>query len=141
MFPGMAKSSQDTQILKTLIENGCDPLAILAKAATGDVVGLGLLSQEEYDEEEIYDGDGLIETLSGADKALLLIPMKTRIEAAKELAGYVYAKKKAGEQGSATKVGGTLFYLPDNNRAPGVPHPAVRIEEPEEDDDVIDVED
>lgn len=113
----MAKTVQNNEVLKTLAEQGCDPIKLLAMAATGDVVGLGLMSQDDLEEEAMFDIDGDVDTASGIDRALYLLPMKTRMDAAKELARYMHAQKRPEEAPPERLPGGTVFLLPDNGRS------------------------
>lgn len=92
-----------------------DPVRLLRMYAEGDVVGLGLLSQEEYDADEVYDLDGNIIEPSGKVKALNLIPPKMRADILKDLLQYLHAKKSKDDAGPVSK-NPVSFYIPANGR-------------------------
>lgn len=109
-------------VLIQLKESGVNPVSLLAMYALGDVVGLGLLSQEEFDEEEVYNEDGFVVQKSGKDKALDLIPPKMRYDAARDLMQYIHVKPTGDPSGGGGD-SGTIFYLPDNGRSDVEPPP------------------
>lgn len=95
---------------------GLDPVEKLARYALGDVVSLGLMTREELEAEAEYDEDGLLVMPSGRDRALNVIPPRIRVDALKELAQYVYAKKVKGEPDFADIEDPIQIYIPDNGR-------------------------
>ena len=119
------------EVIESLRDCGCDPIVELARYALGDVVSLGLMTQEELEAEAEYDIDGNALAPSGRDRALKLIPPKMRMEASKELAQYEYAKIKPSERGSPSDVEGIVFYMPDNQRDPEIQKSVVRINDQE----------
>jgi hypothetical protein len=75
---------------------GVDPIEILALFAKGDVVRLGLMTKEEFEDEGKYDTRlKRWIRLPGRLKALDVIPANERRDSAKELAPYVYPKKQS----------------------------------------------
>ncbi len=112
-------SPQD--LLKELTEaikrGDTDPLIReMAKYAVGDVVALGLMSQEQFDELEEYDEDGNVVRQSGRMRALEMLPAKVRAQVLCDITPYFLAKKGTG----ATNTGGpkpkVTFYIPENGR-------------------------
>lgn len=103
---------------------GCDPFEIMAKAAMGDVVGLGLMTDDELERQEEISciGKTVIHKKGGRDLMRELLPASVRIQAAKELASYIRPKLAAtmflGEDGKPAN-GNVLLYVPDNGRRGG----------------------
>ncbi len=99
---------------------GLDPMLEVIKFAKGDVVGLGLMTQEEFDAEEEYNTDGFKIAKSGREIATELVPPRMRMAASLELMEYIYPKmnKRAIVQEDTKTIGdaGTTMFLPHNNR-------------------------
>lgn len=100
---------------------GCDPFAIMARIAMGDVVGLDLMTEAELAKpaKQLTFGTKTINTPSGRQIAIELIPPGTRFLAAKELAQY--CKPKLASTQFLDKDGKAMtpqvvFYAPDNGR-------------------------
>ena len=110
------KGKLSESVLLSLAKSGCHPIVQMARFALGDVVGLGLMTEEELRAQPIFDPDGLLLQKSGRDRALEILPVKVRFDANKELATLVYAKP-TGKTGTG-EVGAVPvhFYLPDNGR-------------------------
>lgn len=85
---------EESEAEKTCKRLKCDPVAILALFAKGDVVGLGLMTEAEFKDPGKMDPrtKQWIRT-PGRLKALDLIPAEERQKAAKELAPYFRPKK------------------------------------------------
>jgi len=119
---GAAKAVESIEITQEVIaklqELGHDPLVEMARYAIGDVVGLGFMTQDEFDAEDEYDEDFMLLTRSGRSRALELIPPKLRAEMSKELAGYIHRKLKPNDKalGEDIEANGMVFYLPENGR-------------------------
>lgn len=92
-----------------------DPVVLLALLAKGDVVSLGLMTQDAYDAEEEYNCDDIIVKPSGKVLALKIIPLSMRRDCARELLKYTHAPKVSdntpGESRDAVH-----FFLPHNGR-------------------------
>ena len=87
------------------------------RVAIGDVVGLGYLTQEEYDQEAEFDEDGNVLKKSGAEKALELIPPSLRAKMLIELVPFYLAKKKEADSSNTNKNSVRVnFFMPDNGR-------------------------
>jgi hypothetical protein len=85
---------EESEAEKTCKRLKCDPVAILALFAKGDVVGLGLMTAEEFkDPGKIDQRTKQWIRTPGRLKALDLIPAEERQKAAKELAPYFRPKK------------------------------------------------
>jgi len=111
-------------VAERLTALGVDPVSIVARIAAGDVIGLGCMTYDEYCAPATYDLDGTPIVPDGKTKALILLPPKLRLDAAKELLRLI-AKPPSQEDLSPSEVGGrVLVYLPDNGRAPKQPVPA-----------------
>lgn len=110
-------------VLKLLKDKDFDPIDKMRMLAIGDAVGLELMSQKEYDQEEELDQDGLVETESGRSVALELIPVRLRAEMTKELAKYIHSQKKPEEGGDEgdEKEAKVVVYVPANNRDVPIP--------------------
>ncbi len=106
----------------------CDPIAILAMFAIGDVVGLKLMTQKELDDPGEFDKKRKIWIKDpGSVIALHLIDPDQRKSAAEQLAPYFRPKRQPEpkdpganpgvdpETGQPLNVRVTL-YLPENNR-------------------------
>jgi len=125
------KSPKDTDLDRGVLifdklinEHGCDPFAIMARIAMGDVVGLDLMTADELAKpaKEFTFGEKRIFIPSGRHKAIDLIPPMARFLAAKELAQY--CKPKLAATTFLDKEGKTItpqlvFYTPDNGRNGG----------------------
>ena len=123
----MEEKDKSQEVELKLAKKGLDPIDILAMYAEGDVVGLGLMTKEDLEEEEIYDEDGRVIQKSGVAIAAELIPPKLRQESAKELAQYLHAKKRGEDKGlDQDNTTGTVLYMPDNGRAQQQP-PKLRV--------------
>lgn len=106
---------------KLILQYGCDPFAIMARIAMGDVVGLNLMTEAELAKpaKQLTFGTKTITTPSGRQIAIDLIPPGTRFLAAKELAQY--CKPKLASTQFLDKDGKTMtpqvvFYTPNNGR-------------------------
>lgn len=108
-----SKFSRDARL--TLTETEVDPVKMLALLVAGDAVGLGLMTEEEYNKEPIFDENGNIEEPGGKQIAAGLLDLESRRQAARDLLPYLYSKpqdpapKSDGERNS-------VIYLPDNGR-------------------------
>jgi hypothetical protein len=100
-----------------------DPFEIISRYAIGDVVGLGMMTQEELD----YPGQKDRKTgkwLRRPGKAVAwdLISSNVRFDAAKELLPYLYAKKQAitisdgKSDDPSTAKRRVVIHLPSNGR-------------------------
>ncbi len=99
-----------------------DPEELLVMVMVGDVVGLGLMSQEELDAPGTFNLDGLPIQPSGRDMARGILSSKIRAKAIVDAMPYLRAKKSE----TATAPGmmnadGTArtfatLYIPDNGR-------------------------
>ncbi len=130
---GLPESAEETlRELAKATEGSLDPIRQLILYALGDVVALGLMTQEEFEEEAELDLDDEVVKMSGSARALLLIPVKERIACWKELASYLYPKKKPAEVPvNPNDQDGVLLYLPQTKRMDGIPLQGVSYEEPE----------
>ena len=109
-----------------LLELNVDPFHIIAMIANGDCVGLGWMTQEEYDCAPHFgrdsDGRKIVLRASGREIALGLTPPGMRLKAAMELAAYIHGKKSMvtvqNPDGTAvgSQVAVTIVKLPDNGR-------------------------
>lgn len=111
-----------------------DPVAVLSMIAAADVVGLGLMTEEEYDDKGARDPrTKKWVRLPGKLKAADLISLNQRASAATELLPYIYAKKApqivptpvtlTDEQGRPAPTQPIIqLYVPDNGRI-RKPHP------------------
>jgi len=109
------KFSRDARL--TLTEAEVDPVRMLALLVAGDVVGLGLMSAEEYNKKPIYDEDGNIEEPGGRELAAELLGISSRQQAARDLLPYLYSKPQdpaPKPQGDDTNR--AVIYLPENGR-------------------------
>jgi hypothetical protein len=109
------KFSRDARL--TLTEAEVDPVRMLALLVAGDVVGLGLMSEEEYNKKPIYDEDGNIEEPGGRELAAELLGISSRQQAARDLLPYLYSKPQdpaPKPQGDDTNR--AVIYLPENGR-------------------------
>lgn len=94
-----------------------DPLVReMTKYALGDVVGLGLMSQAQFDEVEEFDEEGIVIRESGRAKALEMIPTSVRAKMLAEIAPYFLAKKTSTLQSPGEKARKVIFKVPDNGR-------------------------
>lgn len=107
-------------IISKIQSIGADPLEGLAYFATGNVVALGFMSEDEFNKPTIYaevDGEEVIQQTGGDLKALKLISPKMRFAAVRELAGYIYPKRAPAvidEKGN--NIPQVMLYLPENDR-------------------------
>lgn len=108
-----------------LEELGVDPITILALFAAGDVVSLGLMTQEEFDAEaevENVKGAAVIIKSSGLERAARILEPRERRQAASELASYVWPKRQAvtvsNPDGTNLQAGAPqiIVTMPDNGR-------------------------
>lgn len=108
--------SQD--LFKSLKDQNPDQLMMLnAMYATGDLVALGLMTQEELEEEAIYDENGRKMKPSGAEMAMRLIPPRLRAKVASDMIPFFLAKKKEKEEKKDTEDKPIVhFYIPENGR-------------------------
>lgn len=106
------------QELMTSMRNGdADPLVReMAKYALGDVVGLGLMSQEQFDEPPQFDEEGMKIVASGREKALELIPVKVRAQVLCDITPYYLAKKSTTNLNGSGPKPKVTFYVPENGR-------------------------
>jgi hypothetical protein len=94
-----------------------DPVKILALAAVGDAVGLGLMTQEDYDQAGLIDAEtGWMVEPGGKEIARDLLPTPLRIAAAKDLLPYLYSKPVDVAPGGLNAEDRAQIYLPDNGR-------------------------
>lgn len=101
----------------TLAAIDVDPVKILALAAVGDAVGLGLMRQEEYDQAPVIDLEtGYMIEPGGKEIAQGLLPAPLRISAAKDLLPYLYSKPVDIAPAEIAKEDRAQLYLPDNGR-------------------------
>lgn len=115
-------------VLNILKEKNFNPIDQMRMLASGDVVGLELMTQEEYDEEAEFDIDGIQIAESGKDRAVKLIPVRIRAQMSSELAKYTYHQKKAVEDDDA-EVGDKTHihvYVPANGRDQPVPPEVIK---------------
>lgn len=120
------------ELILQLAQSGCHPIVEMARYALGDVVGLGLMTQEELDQDAIYDYDGELIQKSGKERSLELLPVKVRFDANKELAQYVWSKAKdSDERNTEDAMERVVYNMPDNGRY---------IPPPETDSDAIEAE-
>jgi len=109
------KFSRDARL--TLTETEVDPVKILALIAAGDVVGLGLMSEEEYNTKPIYDENGEVEEPGGKHLAANLIGLSARREAARDLLPYLYSKPQdPAPKPDEDDLNKAVIYLPENGR-------------------------
>jgi hypothetical protein len=106
-----------------LVRMTVDPEELLAMVMMGDVVGLGLMSQEELDAEAIYNTDGIPLKPSGRDIARSMMDGKIRLKAICEAIPYLRAKKADKSALPGSSAPGTEgeervnIYIPDNGRS------------------------
>ena len=81
--PKGAPNKRTQELTERLDEFGCDSLAVTAMFAMGDVVGLGYMTQEEFD--------------ANPAEARKIISPDLRASMAKELNQYRYPKRRALE--------------------------------------------
>ena len=93
-----------------------DPEELLAFVITGDVVSLGLMSQEELDQDAIYNGDGICVKQSGREKAREILDSKIRAKAIVDALPYLRSKKNDGVKKDEEEVEAAILYIPDNGR-------------------------
>lgn len=101
----------------TLAACEVDPVRILALAAVGDAVGLGLMRAEDYDQAAVLDAEtGEVIEPGGKELAADLLPASLRLSAAKDLLPYLYAKPQDVAPRSAEDDDRAQIYLPENGR-------------------------
>lgn len=122
---GRKKGGCDAKTLavREMINKICgDPLQGMAHIASGDVVKLGYMTVKELKEPPQFDARGRVVRMSGAERALMYVPVELRSRMFKELAEYCYCKKKAiviEDEDGNNVVGngmGVMLYMPHNGR-------------------------
>lgn len=93
-----------------------DPIAEMVMYAKGDVVGLGLMTQEELDQDEEFNAEGMLVRRSGHSRALDLIPPVLRAKMASELLSYHHPRKKESPIEEVKDDEKVQFYLPESGR-------------------------
>lgn len=106
------------EMTRALKDNNTDTLIKeMVRYALGDVVGLGLMSQSEFDATEELDEDENVVRMGGRARALEMIPAIVRAKMLSEVAPYFLAKKGTASTGPVgippKKV---IFKVPDNGR-------------------------
>lgn len=117
---GRSIGTAHQDIVEKIQSIGADPLEGLAHFATGNVVALGFMSEEEFNKPTIYaevEGEEVIQQTGGDLRALKLITPKMRFAAVRELAGYIYPKRApAVIDNNGKELPQVLLYLPANER-------------------------
>jgi hypothetical protein len=109
------KFSRDARL--TLTETEVDPVKMLALLVAGDVVALGLMTEEEYNKAPIYDEDGNIEEPGGRQIAADILGISSRQQAARDLLPYLYSKPQdPAPKISVDDTNKAVIYLPENGR-------------------------
>lgn len=94
-----------------------DPVKILAMIAAGDVVGLGLLTAEEYEQRPVLDADtGRVLEPGGKDIAAELVPLQERRQSARDLLPFLYSKPQDPTPKTMDDQNRAMIYLPENGR-------------------------
>lgn len=91
------KKSASADVMQQIKDMGADPLLGLAYYATGNVVALGFMTEEEYNKETVVadgeDGEEVVVQSGGHLMALKYISPKMRFAATRELAQYMHSKR------------------------------------------------
>jgi hypothetical protein len=88
----------------------------MGKYAVGDVVGLGLMSKDQFDEQPEFNDEGEVVRESGRDKALAMIPLKIRAQVLCDMTPYFLAKKSTTNANGSGPKPKVTFYVPENGR-------------------------
>lgn len=105
------------ELTQAMKDGNTDPLIReMAKYAVGDVVGLGLMSQAQYDEDEEFDESGEVIKQSGRQRALGMIPTMIRAKVLCDITPYFLAKKSTTSANGAGPKPKVTIFVPDNNR-------------------------
>lgn len=107
--PGSLNKSK-LKLAEQLEELGCDPIKLTALYAMGDVVALGMMTQDELDAEAevIHSERSVIRVPSGHELAMESLPASVRQKAAETLLDRLHPKLKSVEHTGEIKTTPTL---------------------------------